>query len=479
MLARALLVHAQWKIVRGDVDAVLARPDVRVVRATYHTPHQEHAYLETNGVIAVPDGQGGMTVHGSLQCPFYVQKAVASVLGLGLAQVRVIQATTGGGFGGKEDVPSQPAALCSLLAWKTGRPRAPGLWAREEDMRSTSKRHPGKIDYGMAVGADGIIQAVEVDCFLDGGAYATLSPVVLFRALVHAAGPYRVENARINATAVRTHTLPCGAFRGFGEPQVVFAGESHVDRVAAELGLDPLEFRRRNLLDYGDLTVTGQRLEASVGMAEVLDKVLEASDWHRKRQAFSEQDPAATVRHGIGLAVTYYGVGLGAQGRNLNAAGANLVVSGDGTLSVAVGTTEIGQGMDTVLAQVAAEELGMPPGPGDGDPGRHGASAGTPAPPWPAAPRSCRATPSATRRSASRRACRRPSRRAAWTGICSPGRIGVRECTTRMVQMSAQGWVGSAPHDLRLRDGPGGTLRGLYLVGQHRGRWRSTPRRAW
>lgn len=431
-------VHTHWKLVRGDVDAVLARSDVRVTRATYRTPYQEHAYLETNGVIALPDGQGGLTVYGSMQCPFYVQKGVASVLGLSLAQVRVIQVTTGGGFGGKEDAPSMPAALCSLLAWRTGRP-VRLIYSREEDMASMSKRHPGKIDYCIAVTDDGIIQAVEVDYFLNGGAYATLSPVVLFRGLVHAAGPYRIENARVNAYAVRTHTVPCGAFRGFGEPQVVFAAEAHVDRVAHEMGFDPLEFRRRNLLDYGDVTVTGHRLDVSVGLNEVLEKVLAASDWHKKRKAFAEQDPAATVRSGIGLAAAYYGVGLGALGKHMNAAGANLVVSGDGSVSVAVGTTEIGQGMITVLSQVAAEELGcamdlvkvVPPD-----------TALVPDSGPTVASRTTLMSGNAVRDAAQRIKKAMQSALEAdgldWELLKWTDRV--RECTTRMVQMSAQGW---------------------------------------
>ncbi|NDD28856.1 MAG: xanthine dehydrogenase [Proteobacteria bacterium] len=350
-------VHTHWKVLRGDVDAAFADPSLVVFEATYRTPYQEHAYLETNGVIATPDGCGGIVVYGSLQCPFYVQKAVGAVLGLPLNLVRIVQLATGGGFGGKEDAPSSPGALCALLAWKTGRP-VKYIMSREEDMVAMSKRHPGKIRYKTAATRDGIIKAVEVDYFLNGGAYTTLSPVVLWRGLIHACGPYRVENARVNAWAVRTNTVPCGAFRGFGEPQVVFASEAHVDHMAEKLGLDPLAMRRANMLDYGDVTVTGHPLESSVGFREVVDRVTEAAEFERKRREYDAQDPTSPVRRGIGLAVTYYGVGLGALGKHLNPAGANVVVAADGTVTLAVGTTEIGQGMLTVLSQIAAEELG-------------------------------------------------------------------------------------------------------------------------
>lgn len=350
-----LLAH--WKIRRGDATAAFARPDAVVVEGTYHTPYQEHAYIEPNGMIALPDGAGGVVVYGSMQCPFYVQKAVASALGLDLAQCRIVQTVTGGGFGGKEDAPSVPGAQAALLAMATGRP-VRMIFTREEDMAVMSKRHPGRVRYRTAAAADGTLVACEVDYLLDGGAYATLSPVVLFRGAVHACGPYRVPNASVDARAVRTHKVPCGAFRGFGEPQVVFACESQLDLLAERLSIDPLELRRKNALRLGDETVTGHKLSVSVGFEEVLDRVAASAEWAEKRALYKEdQGPR---RRGIGIAACYYGVGLGALGKHLNPAGASVVVSPDGSVSVAVGTTEIGQGMIAVLSQIAAEALGCP-----------------------------------------------------------------------------------------------------------------------
>jgi CO/xanthine dehydrogenase Mo-binding subunit len=350
-------VMAHWKIRRGDTAAALAAAGLVVVEGTYHTPYQEHAYIEPNGMIGVPDGAGGVVVYGSLQCPFYVQKAVASVLGCDLNRVRIVQTVTGGGFGGKEDTPSAPGAHVALLALATGRP-VRYILTREEDMAVMSKRHPARIRCRTGATPDGRLVAAEVDYLLDGGAYATLSPVVLFRGTVHACGPYRVPHARVEAHAVRTHKVPCGAFRGFGEPQVVFACESQMDLLAERLSLDPFELRRLNALEVGDETITGQRLSASVGFSEVLDRVEESSDWKRKRSEFALD--RGSVRRGIGLAACYYGVGLGALGKHLNPAGASVVVAGDGSVTVAVGTTEIGQGMVTVLSQIAAEALGCP-----------------------------------------------------------------------------------------------------------------------
>jgi CO/xanthine dehydrogenase Mo-binding subunit len=349
-------VLAHWKVRRGEAEVALERSDVVVVEGTYHTPYQEHAYIEPNGMVAIPEGPG-VVVYGSMQCPFYVQKAVASALGCDLNHARIVQTVTGGGFGGKEDAPSAPGAQAALLARATRRP-VRLIFTREEDMAVMSKRHPGRIRIRTGATRDGHLVGCEVDYLLDGGAYATLSPVVLFRGTVHACGPYRVPNVKVDARAVRTHTVPCGAFRGFGEPQVVFAGESQMDLLAERLGMDPLALRRLNALQPGDQTITGHRLTTSVGFREVLDKVAAASDWEEKRESF--RGDRGPVRRGLGLAACYYGVGLGAMGKHLNPAGASVVVSADGSVTVAVGTTEIGQGMITVLSQITAEALGCP-----------------------------------------------------------------------------------------------------------------------
>jgi CO/xanthine dehydrogenase Mo-binding subunit len=349
-------ILAQWKVRRGEAEAALGRSDVVVVEGTYHTPYQEHAYIEPNGMVAIPEGPG-VVVHGSMQCPFYVQKAVASALGCDLSHARIVQTVTGGGFGGKEDAPSAPGAQVALLARATGR-AVRLILTREEDMAVMSKRHPGRIRMRTGATRDGHLVACEVDYLLDGGAYATLSPVVLFRGTVHACGPYRVPNVKVDARAVRTNTVPSGAFRGFGEPQVVFACESQMDRLAERLEMDPLALRRINALRAGDETITGHKLTTSVGFDEVLDKVAEASGWEKKRESF--RGHSGLVRRGIGLAACYYGVGLGAMGKHLNPAGASVVVSADGSVTVAVGTTEIGQGMITVLSQITAEALGCP-----------------------------------------------------------------------------------------------------------------------
>ncbi|MBM3324910.1 MAG: xanthine dehydrogenase, partial [Calditrichaeota bacterium] len=216
-------VFSHLVIRRGDVEKAFANA-AAIVEGFYRTPYQEHAYLEPQGMLAIPEGDGSITVMGSMQCPFYVQSAVATVLGLPLARVRVIQTATGGAFGGKEDVPSLVATQAALIAWKTGRP-ARLIYSREEDIASMSKRHPAVIHYRSAADGEGRLLAVEADYILDAGAYATLSPVVLWRSIIHSVGPYRCPNVKVDARAVATNRVPCGAFRGFGSPQILFAVE--------------------------------------------------------------------------------------------------------------------------------------------------------------------------------------------------------------------------------------------------------------
>ncbi|PJA29995.1 MAG: xanthine dehydrogenase [candidate division Zixibacteria bacterium CG_4_9_14_3_um_filter_46_8] len=341
------------KIRRGDVESAFRECEV-IIEDTYTTPYQEHAYIEPQGMVANPLPDGTMEIYGSMQCPFYVREAVAEVLALPLSDVRVIQTSTGGGFGGKEDVPSLVACQAALPACLLKRP-VKLIYERDEDMISMSKRHPSWIHYKSGATADGILRAIQAEYIIDGGAYSTLSPVVLFRGTVHSMGPYRCENVHIDSYAVATNKVPCGAFRGFGSPQILFAVESQMDRLAQGLKMDPAEFRRRNLLKTGDTTSFGQKLSWSVGAKETLEKVVEHSGW---RNHIPES--AGDKRIGYGLSTVFYGVGLGAGGKHLARTGARVMVEPDASVTFSVGTTDMGQGMQTVLAQVVAQELGLP-----------------------------------------------------------------------------------------------------------------------
>lgn len=348
-------VLLQYKVRKGDVEAGFDEADI-VVERSFRTHHQEHAYLEPLGALAVPEEDGAITVYGTMQCPYYVQRAVATVLGLPMASVRIVQTVTGGGFGGKEDSPNEICACAALAAWKTGRP-VKLVHTREEDFYRTSKRHPMTVTFRLGARRDGTFTAAKVRVVADAGAYSTLTQVVAFRATAHATGPYVIPNVHTDVFGVYTNRQTTGAFRGFGQPQVIFAGESVVDEIADTLDIDPVDIRLRNCLAVGKRTATNQLLTESVGLPETLERAREASGWAAKRREYAADD--GTVRRGMGVASIYYGVSLGAKGLALDGSGAHLNVYRDGSVRVSVGGTEMGQGLLTVLSQITADSLGI------------------------------------------------------------------------------------------------------------------------
>src|SRR6184192_289846 len=251
-------VFKKFLVDKGNVDDVWSKADF-IVEGEYETGAQEQLYIENNGAIAIANRADGVTVWGSMQCPYYVHKALIKLFGLPEEKIRVIQTETGGGFGGKEEYPSMIAGHAALAAMKSGRP-VKLVYDRVEDLVSTTKRHPSIVRHRTGVTRDGRLTAIDIDAVFDGGAYATLSAVVLSRGLIHASGPYRCDHIRVRGRATMTNTPPNGAFRGFGAPQTQFAAEVHMDRIAAELGVDPVRVREINALRPGDRTATGQRL---------------------------------------------------------------------------------------------------------------------------------------------------------------------------------------------------------------------------
>jgi CO/xanthine dehydrogenase Mo-binding subunit len=329
----------------------------RITEGTYRVGHQEQMYIEPQAVCAVPREDGGVTLYGSMQCPFYVHRALQRLFKLDDSKVAVIQVVTGGGFGGKEEYPSVIAGHAALLALKAQKP-VKMVYKREEDCAATTKRHPAVMRYRTAVASDGGLLGCEIDIVMDGGAYVTLSPVVASRGVLHAAGAYRWPHARIDCRVVMTHTPPNGAFRGFGVPQTLFAVEAQMEKVAHELGMDPLALRRKNALQPGDVLPTGQRILESVSAREVLDAAVARSDYNRKRTEYGRA-LAGNKRRGIGLSLALHGAGFTGSGEvKLKArAGVELTPGGARVLSV---STDIGQGTITVFAQMAADALGVP-----------------------------------------------------------------------------------------------------------------------
>lgn len=357
---RSTQVFKSIDIVKGDVDAVFgALPaGARVITGTYRTDTQEQLYIEPQGCIAWPaDANGVITVKGSLQCPHYVRKALARCFGIAQENARVVQMETGGGFGGKEEYPSVVACHAALLARAAQRP-VRMIYDRHEDLAVTPKRHPGRVTVRAAFAADGTALAFDADVLLDGGAYTTLSPVVLSRGTLHASGPYRWPSARIHGRVVATNHVPYGAFRGFGAPQTCFAVERVFDRAARELGLHPFALRRKNALVPGDSTATGQVLEHSVGSLQVLEAIATSSafdrhDWGAKRAE------SGGKRRGLGMSFFFHGAGFTGSGEDMLKGRVRVDLLPDGRAEVLAGSTEIGQGTNALFTAIAAEALGI------------------------------------------------------------------------------------------------------------------------
>jgi CO/xanthine dehydrogenase Mo-binding subunit len=337
------------------VDAVWSSADF-VVEGEYETGAQEQLYIEPQGMIAKANPADGVTVWGSLQCPYYVHKALVQLFGFPKDRIRVVQTETGGGFGGKEEYPSMLACHAALLAWKSGKP-VKIVYDRAEDMTATTKRHPSQTRHRTAVSRDGKLLAMEIDFTIDGGAYETLSPVVLSRGTIHAAGPYDCPNVRIRSRAVATNTPPHGAFRGFGAPQSVFALERHLDRVAKVIGLAPDELRRRNFIREGQMLAVSQVIREKVDMGRLMDRAFEVSGYHAKRKRFQEENSRSATKRGIGFATFLHGAGFTGSGEEYLASEAAVEATREGRLRVLAGSTEMGQGTNTIFTQIAAETL--------------------------------------------------------------------------------------------------------------------------
>jgi CO/xanthine dehydrogenase Mo-binding subunit len=350
-------VFKEFHLDKGNVDEVWSTA-AHIVEGEYRTGAQEHLYIENNGMIAEYSDESGVTVWGSLQCPYYVHKSLMAVFNLTAEKVRVIQTETGGAFGGKEDYPSILASHAGLLAKKAGRP-IKMVYDRMEDLAATTKRHPSRTRHRTAVDKNGKLLAMEIDIATDGGAYATLSSTVLSRATLHSTGPYVCPNVRITSRAWATNTVPCGAFRGFGAPQSIFAIERHMEQIALAVGIDSAEIRRRNFLHDGDSTATEQVMRDPVILDTLLDRAMAESDYVAKRKQYARENSGSPVKRGLGIAAFYHGAGFTGSGERYLNSLAGLDVIPQGKVRVLVCNTEFGQGTNTILTQIAAEALGL------------------------------------------------------------------------------------------------------------------------
>lgn len=356
--AGAVLVHAErpdnilitGKVRTGTPEAALAQA-AHVAAGSMRTSHVEHAYIEPEAGSAWME-QGTLTIRACTQAPVMDRDETARVLGLPPERVRIIPAAAGGGFGSKLDLSLQP--LIGLVTLKTGRP-CRMVYSRRDSMVSTTKRHPARMTARAGTDASGRLVGMVFDGDFDTGAYASWGPTVAVRVPVHASGPYAVPHYHAEARAVHTNGPAAGAFRGFGVPQAAILQETLFDDLADQAGLDRLQFRRLNALPDGGTSVCGQELHG-VGIGDCLSAL--QTPWDRAlRHAAAFNAGSATVRRGVGIASCWYGCGNTALP---NPSTVRIGITPDGRLCLHQGAADIGQGANTVIAQIAADALGLP-----------------------------------------------------------------------------------------------------------------------
>jgi CO/xanthine dehydrogenase Mo-binding subunit len=341
------------RIRKGDIVRGFDEADI-ILQRRYSVPFAEHAFIEPETAIGVPEPDGRISVFGSIKQPFDVRRMVAGILGVALDRVRIVPVTLGGHFGGKDEDMALMASRVALLARKTGRPVRISN-SREESILEGTKRHRFVMNYRVGVRLDGRLTAMDIRCLADAGAYVVKTPLVTFRSCTEATGPYVVPNVNVEVRSVLTNNNDSGAFRGFGSPQVDFACESMMDELAQELDMDPYEFRRMNAFEKGCRTANGQLLNGSVTVRECMDKAVSSIPWQRLRSEGSE----GAIRRGIGMAASFRGISLGAA--SLDTAGAIVSIQEDSRVLLTTGIREGGQGARTVLSQICAETLGVAP----------------------------------------------------------------------------------------------------------------------
>jgi xanthine dehydrogenase large subunit len=354
---RESFIGKTMTIRRGDVEKAFASA-ANVLEGTFINGGQDHFYLESQAALAVPGEFDQLTVHSSTQNPSEVQDVIAHLLGLPINKVTVVTKRMGGGFGGKECQATHPAAIAALVAHKLKRP-ARIAYSKDDDMCVTGGRHPFQNDYKVAFDDDGAITGVQIDFFSDGGAFADLSTSVLGRAMTHADNAYYLPNALIRGTVCRTNYPPNTAFRGFGGPQGIATIENILEEIAVVLKLDPLDVRRRNCYDIEERNTTpyGQVVRNN-HLPRLFDEIAERGQY-RERVAEVARFNSSSHTHIRGIACTAVKFGISFNTKFLNQANALVNVYLDGSVQVSTGATEMGQGVNTKIRQIVADELGI------------------------------------------------------------------------------------------------------------------------
>ncbi|NLB66436.1 MAG: xanthine dehydrogenase family protein [Lentisphaerae bacterium] len=352
-------------IVKGDLAKGFAEAD-EILEAEYWAGHQEQLYIENQGIVVFPQKDGSILAEGSLQCPYFPVNELNDPLQLPPEKIRVRQTPVGGAFGGKEEYPTMLVGYAALPALKSGRP-VKITYERHEDILFTPKRHPVWVRYKTGFKKDGTLTAIECDYILDGGAYLTISDVVMFRGILHCALAYRCDNVVIRGRVARTNSMPSGAFRGFGAPQAIWGIESHMDAIAARLGMTPHALRRKLHARAGDTTPTGQVLSKENGATECLNLALERSQFAQKLRQSSRGKlrKGQSKYYGAGLSFFAHGAAFTGDGEaKFQAKGrVELARLEDGRpgVNIRVSSTEMGQGVHTIFTQIAADAFSLDP----------------------------------------------------------------------------------------------------------------------
>lgn len=345
------------KIERGDVAAVFSNCP-NYLEGVICNEGQEHFYLETQSALTIPEDNGGITVYSSSQNPNEIQRMVANVLGLSQHQVTVDIKRLGGGFGGKETQATAWACIAALVTYHTGRPAELRL-TRDEDMLCTGKRHAFENYYKVAFDKEGKILAYEVELNSNCGAVADVSTSVLERAMLHAENCYQIQNIKIIGRPCKTNLHPATAFRGFGGPQGIFAIESVLQRIAHTLDLDPYDVRMKNMYREGDIAPYGEEIINAEHIGSVFEKLRKDSKWdERKKQIAEFNKKNKYYKKGIGITPVKFGISFTAA--HLNQGSALILIYIDGSISVTHGAIEMGQEVNTKIAQIAATNFGVP-----------------------------------------------------------------------------------------------------------------------
>lgn len=340
---------------KGNIEKALSEAPVKI-RTHYECGWQEHAYIEPEAVVVYPGRRKKeLIVTGSLQALYNPRLSIHRSLLIPMSDITVVQATVGGSFGGKLEGPEKLAVRAAMGVLATGRPVKYFL-TREESISQTYKRHPYIFDVEVAATKDGMLTGFYEKTISDTGAYANMAPDVLYKTISLSAGPYVIPNVHSEGITVYTNNISSGSFRGFGNPQGIYARECAFDELAEKLGISPYLMRKQNVMHRGDASGSNQIIDfEDIGAEECLDRVAKELDFEKKYWKYRTENPGKTRRRGVGLSLSYRGNSYGFDAPDIGRV--SITVEEDGSVIFATGLTEVGQGLHTVMAQLTAEAL--------------------------------------------------------------------------------------------------------------------------